>query len=665
LRSLAKLLIWVCLVWLAGTLAFPLLTAQETRRANTENDDTTEEDDRTRERNAEREARRIQSRIVRGPYLQCGTPESMMVRWRTDKPAGSTVRFGPGATSLKYTARTPGLHVDHVVVLTNLLPDTRYYYALSTNTFSGTNKLLTASTNWFFTAPVAGTVKAFRAWVLGDSGTRRPVQYAVTAGFYKFNGDRQVDLWLMLGDNAYTSGTDAEYHGAIFLAYVDMLRRAVLWPCLGNHDGGSASSPAQAGYYYNAFTLPTQGQAGGVMSGTEAYYSYDYANAHFIALDSHDSDRSTNGLMLRWLKADLASNTQTWTIAYFHHPPYTKGSHDSDNDRDGESRSRHMRENFLPVLEQAGADLVLCGHSHAYERTPLMLGHYGRSTNFSYAYLKDPTDGCEAKDGPYRKPAGRSPNSGTVYVVAGSSGQTSGIKAAYPAMLYAVNTPGSVALDIDANRLDLSFIDTNGIRRDYFTIMKGSAPARVEPRPPLIAQREHLLETFRASTNVQQKTELVWQLAAVADPFIGKELGGVVTNKVRDRIISAEEEKLRIETVRALGLVAARYEPAVEILRKGMSADWWFFRTNYLSARPQHESAADLASAAIEAMGLTGRPDLRNYVVRASTNYVEFTYGEPPVVFRNYAKEFERTISKLSDAARTDPFSAPRRASTQ
>jgi hypothetical protein len=145
---------------------------------------------------------------------------------------------------------------------------------------------------------------------------------------------------------------------------------------------------------------------------------------------------------------------------------------------------------------------------------------------------------------------------------------------------------------------------------------------------------------------------------------VARELAGVITNKVRDRVISLEEEKLRLETVRALGLIAARYEPAVELLRKGMSADWWYFRTNYISVRPQHESAADLASAAIEAMALTGRPDLRNYVIRASTNYVEFTWGEPPAVFRNYANEFERTLTKLSEAQRTDPFSRLRRAST-
>src|SRR5262249_27713364 len=154
------------------------------------------------------------------------------------------------------------------------------------------------------------------------------------------------------------------------------------------------------------------------------------ANAHFISLDSHDTDRSTNGLMLRWLKADLTANTQTWAVAYWHHPPYSKGSHDTDDDRDGDARSREMRENVLPVLEEGGVDLVLCGHSHTYERTALLDGHYRRSTNFSRAFVLDAGEGCEDSGGPYRKlTAGPAPHQGTVYVVAGSSGQNSGVKA--------------------------------------------------------------------------------------------------------------------------------------------------------------------------------------------------------------------------------------------
>jgi hypothetical protein len=102
----------------------------------------------------------------------------------------------------------------------------------------------------------------------------------------------------MLGDNAYSTGTDEEHQIAVFDIYRDILKTSVVWPTLGNHDAGSAASITQSGVYYDIFTLPTMGQAGGLMSGTEAYYSFDYGNVHYVCLNSQDTDRSPNGAML-------------------------------------------------------------------------------------------------------------------------------------------------------------------------------------------------------------------------------------------------------------------------------------------------------------------------------------------------------------------------------
>jgi hypothetical protein len=159
---------------------------------------------------------------------------------------------------------------------------------------------------------------------------------AVRDAYTAFTAQRGTDLWLMLGDNAYPDGTDADYQKAVFEMYPEYLRTAPLWPALGNHDARTASSITQSGVYYSIFTLPTRGQSGGVASGTEAYYAFDHANIHFVCLDSHDSDRSASGAMMQWLKADLANTTRDWIIAYFHHPTYTKGTHDSDSDKDSE-----------------------------------------------------------------------------------------------------------------------------------------------------------------------------------------------------------------------------------------------------------------------------------------------------------------------------------------
>ena len=530
--------------------------------------------------------------IIRGPYLQLGTTNSMVVRWRTDLPTTNTVFFGTSPTRLNRSARANGLFTDHAVQFTNLIPATKYYYAFgpvdtplivhltndlafisSTNskiyvnkpgtreqiavatrdTFvfnvkqgrlsvtdpeqsfvaDTTNRVLVVNTpnnavmlsisnngivvatsnnvvslddtlvpstirnflvgttnlihtgrdtnTFFVTNPTIGVRKPVRVWVLGDPGTRKKAQRNVRDAYYKWTGDRPTDFWLMLGDNAYTAGKDAEYQGSIFQVYDAMLRKSVLWPALGNHDAGSANSPIQFGVYYDVFSLPTQGQAGGVMSGTEAYYSFDYANIHVVCIDSSDSDWTRSGLMIRWLKADLEANHQDWLVAYCHHPPYTKGSHNSDNDRDSEARMRLMREVVVPVLEDHGLDLMLSGHSHAYERSFLLDGFYGRSTNLNEnVNFKSLKDGRKDGTGIYIKPSrGPVPHEGAIYIVAGSSGQTSGGGLQHPVSALSLNTLGSLVLDFNGDRLNATFIDDRAVVRDYFTIVKGGDPAGV------------------------------------------------------------------------------------------------------------------------------------------------------------------------------------------
>jgi hypothetical protein len=149
---------------------------------------------------------------------------------------------------------------------------------------------------------------------------------------------------------------------------------------------------------------------------------------------------------------------------------------------------------------------------------------------------------------------------------------------------------------------------------------------------------------------------LTWTLAEIADARVAAEISAVVTNKIQGRTLSADEEMLKLTSLRALGLVAGRYEPVLEIIRKGLSADWWYFRTNYISTRPQELSAADLQSAAIQALAISGRPEVKAMLARARKNFVEFTYGEPLTVFRNYAQEFDRASNALVTASQIDPY---------
>jgi hypothetical protein len=305
--------------------------------------------------------------------------------------------------------------------------------------------------------------------VIGDSGTANDKAAAVRDAYLAYSGWDETDVWLMLGDNAYNDGTDAQFQAAVFAMYPTLLRRTPLWPTFGNHDAHTASSATQSGPYYDIFTLPRLGEAGGVASGTEAYYSFDWGNVHFVCLDSQGSPRQPGGAMLTWLEADLASTQQDWIVAYWHHPPYSKGSHDSDSPL--ETPLLQMREWVLPVLEAHGVDLVLAGHSHSYERSRLLDGHYGLSTTLGSGMVLDAGDGDPAGDGAYQKgKLGPTPHDGAVYAVAGSAGTTSGGTLDHPVMVVSLNVLGSLVLDADGSRLAGRFLDSTGAVRDHFEI---------------------------------------------------------------------------------------------------------------------------------------------------------------------------------------------------
>ena len=412
----------------------------------------------------------LQPRIVRGPYLQQGTESSIIICWATDAPVKGQVWYGTAPDRLTLTLEETTITCDHKVKISGLSPDKKYYYSVGTS--AGVQE--GGTEDYFFVLQrVARSkdiesepVRPIRVWVVGDAGRANDVAALVRDGYLKFTGTRHTDLWLMLGDNAYETGTLDEYQQAVFDMYPTLLRNSALWTAIGNHDAGSASSLWQTGPYYELFAPPTRGEAGGVASGTAAYYSFDYGNIHFICLDSYGSDRSPNGEMFTWLARDAAASDKDWQVAFWHHPPYTKGSHDSDL----ETELIEMRERALPILEDAGVDIVLGGHSHAYERSYLIDGHYGISDSFISKMKKDGGSGREDESGAYQKHHPAS-HAGTVYIVAGTSGLADQVFP-HAAMHTSLSVPGSLVLDVQGKRLDVKFIDERGEVKDYFTLKK-------------------------------------------------------------------------------------------------------------------------------------------------------------------------------------------------
>ena len=412
------------------------------------------------------------ARLTRGPYLQVGTASSITIRWRTDVATDARVQLGLSPAELTTAVAGATSGTEHSVTLSGLTPETRYYYSVG----SAAEVLGGGTADYtFHTAPAPGTGRPTRIWVIGDSGKPGADQQDVKNAFTGWTGSRDPDVWLMLGDNAYDSGTDSEYQEAVFDAYPELLRRVVLWPTRGNHDDVGSGTD-----YYDIFTMPTAAQAGGVPSGTEAYYSFDYGDVHFICLDSEGSSRSATGAMARWVRNDISATDRSWIIAYFHHPPYTKGSHDSDS----ESELRDMRQNFVPILEAGGVDLVLTGHSHSYERSFLLNGHTGTSGSLTNAMILDGGDGRARGDGAYKKPRGKVENRGAIYAVAGSSSKTSSGSLDHPAMVVSLLRLGSMVLDVEGTTLTARFLDENGAVLDDFALDKSQEPPRRGGRVP-------------------------------------------------------------------------------------------------------------------------------------------------------------------------------------
>ena len=166
--------------------------------------------------------------------------------------------------------------------------------------------------------------------------------------------------------------------------------------------------------------------------------------------------------MADWLRNDLSNSKLKWKIAYWHHPAYSKGSHDSDT----EIELVEMRQNILPIIEQGGIDLVLSGHSHAYERSMLIHGHYGNSTTLNSSMILDSTSGDNP---PYSKKT--NPNS-AVHVVAGNGAEIRTGPLNHPVYKVSKAILGSLVIDIKRDKLTSNLIDVNGTVLDRFSIVK-------------------------------------------------------------------------------------------------------------------------------------------------------------------------------------------------
>lgn len=153
---------------------------------------------------------------------------------------------------------------------------------------------------------------------------------------------------LMLGDAQYETGQLAAFMASYDPSWGRL--KAITRPAPGNHEYFYGTAPD----YYTYFG----GSAGDPATG---WYSFDLGTWHLIALNSncgYIGGCDVGSAQEAWLRADLAAHTNKCTLAYWHHPRFSSGQHGQDPSMDA----------FWRALHDAGADLILGGHDHNYER---------------------------------------------------------------------------------------------------------------------------------------------------------------------------------------------------------------------------------------------------------------------------------------------------------
>lgn len=178
---------------------------------------------------------------------------------------------------------------------------------------------------------------ALRFVALGDSGTGGAAQRAIARRMSAVG----FDLMVFLGDIAYEDGTPRQLERNFFAVYRDFLRYVPAYPAIGNHERQTRLGRP----YFEAFVLPEP----------ERYYSFDWGDVHFVAIDTTQRDAR----QLVWLDDDLGKNRLPWVIVYGHHPMYTNSLR---------GPQRWIREAFASIVTRHKVDLVLAGHEHQYER---------------------------------------------------------------------------------------------------------------------------------------------------------------------------------------------------------------------------------------------------------------------------------------------------------
>ena len=198
--------------------------------------------------------------------------------------------------------------------------------------------------------------------IIGDFGDASSAEGSVATLVNGWN----PDFIITTGDNRYGTTTFDQTVGQYYCGHLagagigticagGTAGTNAFFPATGNHDYSDGSGIAE---YLAYFTLPGAGVTGSDTSGNERYYDFIQGDLHFFVLDSQGALNSAADMTAQqnWLQSQLASSTAAWQVVYLHHAPFSSSSNHGSTAA------------FQWPYAAWGADAVIAGHDHSYER---------------------------------------------------------------------------------------------------------------------------------------------------------------------------------------------------------------------------------------------------------------------------------------------------------
>ncbi len=278
------------------------------------------------------------------PYLSQVTENSIVVSWHTEIPVESVIEYGE-TTACGLAIRDPLKKRFHSMKITGLKPSNEYFYRIPSQVKTDPYQ--------FRTAVRAG--EEFSFVVYGGDGQPNDQNHVnILKQIQKTHPLLIINTRDLVRKETETNWYD---YFSVICDKTNTGETIPIYSTTGNHD---RKENMKDSLYFKFFSLPVNN-----FDHSEAYYSFNIGDAHFISLNSYLSFDSCSS-QYKWLAEDLKQSAHyKWKIIFIHEPFYSSGKHGSNI---------HQRRALSPLFEKGDVRLVFAGHDHLYERTKSIKG---------------------------------------------------------------------------------------------------------------------------------------------------------------------------------------------------------------------------------------------------------------------------------------------------